>query len=79
MNEFELNMVASWFKGIDPKIQINGYKVEDYLKDTINKLIAMDYNKYLNNIKEIESKLDALISSETKTSIEIDKLAEQIG
>lgn len=79
MNEFELNMVASWFKGIDPKIQINGYKVEDYLKDTINKLIAMDYNKYLNNIKEMESKLDALISSETKTSIEIDKLAEQIG
>lgn len=79
LNEFELNMLVSWFKGIGHKIQINGYTVEDYLMDIKNKLIMMDYNKSLNNIKEMESKLDALISSETKTSIEIDKLAEQIG
>lgn len=80
MNTFGLNMIFSWLKGLDnPELVLGNYKVKDYLTDILNKMVILDYNKNLADIKELESKLDALISAETKTSIEIDKLADLIG
>lgn len=80
MDEFELEMLSGWLKNLNPEIFINNnFKVGDYISDITGKLVLLDYNKHLGNIKLMEKRLDDLISSETKTSIEIDKLAEQIG
>lgn len=80
MNTFELNMIFSWLKGLDnSELVLGNYRVKNYLTDILNKMVILDYNKNLADIKELESKLDALISAETKTSIEIDKLADLIG
>lgn len=80
MDEFELEMLSGWLKNLNPEIFVNNnFKVGDYISDITGKLTLLDYNKHLGNIKLMEKRLDDLISSETKTSIEIDKLAEQIG
>lgn len=80
MDEFELEMLFVWLKNLNPEITIhNNFKVCDYISDIKGKLAVLDYNKCIENIKDMESKLDALISSETKTSIEIEKLEKLIG
>ena len=79
MNEFELSMVLNMFSGLNKEMKVGNFTVNDYIFDIQNKLALLDYNNCLASIKSMESKLNALISSETKTSIEIDKLAEQIG
>jgi hypothetical protein len=80
MNYFELSMISSLLKGLNnPDLSIGNYKVKEYLTDALNKMIILDYNVNLAEIKELEVKLDSLISSETKTSMEIDKIAKLIG
>lgn len=80
MDEFELEMLSGWLKNLNPEIAINNnFKVGDYIFDITGKLVLLDYNKQYGEIMSLESKLDALISAETKTSIEIDKLADMIG
>lgn len=80
MNSFELNMMLSWLKSINnPEMVIeNNYKIKDYLTDIVDKLVLIDYNNTICEIKKLESKLDSLISQEKKTSLEIDKLEELI-
>jgi hypothetical protein len=79
MNEFELNILFSWLKQLNnPELKIGEYKIKDFLSDILDKIVSMDYQKQISEIKKLESQLDNLISAETKTSIEIDKLAALI-
>lgn len=79
MNEFELGILMGWLKNLNPETKMNSnFTVDDYVFDISGKMILIDYNRKIKEINNLESKLDDLISSETKTSIEIDKLAKQI-
>lgn len=80
MNEFELTVILSWISPLSRDMKMNSnFTVRDYISDISSKFILLDYNSCLASIKSMESKLDALISSETKTTIEIEKLEKLIG
>lgn len=79
MNEFELSVALNMFSNLNKEMKVSNFTVKDYIDDIQGKLTLFDYNNCLTSIKNLESKLDDLVSSETKTSIEIDKLAELIG
>lgn len=80
MNSFELNMMFNWLKQLNnPELKMGDFFVKDYMTDILNTMVKLDYSLQMLNIKKLEQNLDALISAETKTSIEIDKLSELIG
>lgn len=80
MNSVELKLIFKMLQMIDePKLELNGFAIADYLEDISNEMIKINYNLKALEIKRLETGLDELISTEGKTSIEIEKIAKLIG
>lgn len=80
MNSVELKLIFKMLQMIDePNLELNGFAIADYLEDISNEMIKINYNLKALEIKRLETGLDELISTEGKTSIEIEKIAKLIG
>ena len=80
MNELELTVILNWISNLNGNMTMGAnFTAKDYVSDIKGKLTLLDYNKCLGDIMSMEKQLDALISSETKTTIEIEKLEKLIG
>lgn len=74
----KLNMMAMSAKdlGMDTsKVIISGYSLNDWIEDVKNNLEVQRYKKEKSNLNALEKNLDALLSEDKQTELEIDKLA----
>ncbi|MEG1044795.1 MAG: hypothetical protein RSF81_08510 [Oscillospiraceae bacterium] len=56
----------------------SGYNVIDWMQDVQSKLKVMSFKDEENKLKIMESKLEALLSSEKKTELELDEIASML-
>ena len=74
----KLNMIAMSAKdlGIDTsKLIISGYSLDNWIEDVKSNLEVQRYKKEKSNLNALEKKLDALLSEDKQTELEIDRLA----
>ena len=74
----KLNMIAISAKdlGIDTsKLIISGFNLNDWITDVKNNLEVQKYKKEKNDLNTLEKNLNALLSEDKQTELEIDKLA----
>lgn len=74
----KLNMMAMSAKdlGMDTaKVIISGYSLNDWIEDVKSNLEVQRYKKEKSNLNALEKNLDALLSEDKQTELEIDKLA----
>lgn len=74
----KLNMMAMSAKdlGMDTsKVIISGYSLNDWVEDVKSNLEVQRYKKEKSNLNALEKNLDALLSEDKQTELEIDKLA----
>lgn len=66
--------------GLDiSKIMISGYSLEDWINDIKNNLKIQNYKNEKKNLEQLEKKLDALLSDDKRTELEIDNIAALLG
>jgi hypothetical protein len=53
----------------------NGYTIEQWETDFRNRLNVIEYDRKLKELKELENRLNSLISDDGKTSLEIDNIS----
>ena len=78
----KLNMMAMSAKdlGLDiSKVIISGYSLADWINDIHNYLDVQKYKEEKKNLERLEKKLDALLSDDKKTELEIDSIAALLG
>jgi hypothetical protein len=60
------------------EITISGYKYDDWLTDINAKLDLISVKEEENKLKEMETKLDRLLSNEKKVELEIDNIEKML-
>lgn len=78
----KVNMIAMSAKdlGMDiSQIEISGYKLTDWLEDIHNKLNIQKYKEEKRKLEKLEKQLDALLSDDKRTELEIDNIAALLG
>ncbi len=66
--------------GLDAgKIMICGYPASDWLADLKLKMDSVERTRKENDLRSYERKLDALLSSDKKTELEINSIEEALG
>lgn len=66
--------------GLDiSKVMISGYSLEDWINDIKNNLKIQNYKNEKKNLEQLEKKLDALLSDDKRTELEIDNIAALLG
>ena len=72
----KLNMYVMSANDLDiPVPEINGYSIEMWISDIKNKLAVSSVKREENALKQMEAKLDKLLSDDKKTELEIDEIA----
>lgn len=72
----KLNMYVMSADDLDiPVPEISGYSVEMWILDIKNKLAASGIKREENALKQMEAKLDKLLSDDKKAELEIDEIA----
>ena len=72
----KLNMYVMSANDLDiPVPEISGYSVEMWIADIKNKLAVSGVKREENVLKQMEAKLDKLLSDDKKTELEIDEIA----
>ena len=72
----KLNMYVMSANDLDiPVPEISGYSVEMWISDIKNKLAVSGVKREENALKQMEAKLDKLLSDDKKTELEIDEIA----
>jgi len=64
---------------LENNFTLHGYELSDWRDDVLLKLRISQSNRKLKELKQIESKLNGLMSSDKKESIELSKLAKLLG
>mgnify|MGYP003306582600 FL=1 len=78
----KVNMIAMSAKdlGMDiSQVEISGYKLTDWLDDIRNKLKIQKYKEEKRKLEKLEKQLDALLSDDKRTELEIDNIAALLG
>lgn len=78
----KVNMIAMSAKdlGMDiSQVEISGYKLTDWLEDINNKLKTQKYKEEKRKLEKLEKQLDALLSDDKRTELEIDNIAALLG
>lgn len=57
---------------------ISGFKVDLWLSDINSKLAVAELKKEEKNLKDMETKLDRLLSNDKKTELELDEIAAML-
>jgi hypothetical protein len=77
-----VNMMAMSAKdlGLDiSKVMISGYSIENWLDDIRNYLKIQKYKEEKRKLEKLEKQLDALLSDDKRTELEIDNIAALLG
>lgn len=78
----KVNMMAMSAKdlGLDiSNVMISGYSLEDWLDDIRNYLKVQKYKDEKRKLEKLEKQLDALLSDDKRTELEIDNIAALLG
>ena len=78
----KLNMMAMSARDLDmdtANVIISGYSLNDWIEDVKSNLEVQRYKKEKSDLNALEKKLDALLSEDKQTELEIDKLAMLLG
>lgn len=66
--------------GLDiSKVIIAGYSLADWLDDIKNHLKVQSYKDEKRKLNQLEKQLDALLSDDKRTELEIDSIAALLG
>ena len=57
---------------------ISGYLIDEWLEDLKSKLLGLSQKEEENKLKQMEQKLDTLLSNDKKTELEIDDIANML-
>ena len=63
---------------VEETIIIGGYNVDEWITDIRNKFEEKNYKTEEERLKNLESKLHSLLSTDTKISIELDEIKKMI-
>lgn len=78
----KVNMMAMSAKdlGLDiSKVIISGYNIADWIDDIKNYLKVQQYKDEKRKLNQLERQLDALLSDDKRTELEIDSIAALLG
>ena len=78
----KVNMMAMSAKdlGLDiSKVIISGYSLADWIDDIQNYLKVQSYKDEKRKLERLEKQLDALLSDDKRTELEIDSIAALLG
>ena len=78
----KVNMMAMSAKnlGLDiSKVIISGYSIADWLDDIQNYMKVQSYKDEKKKLERLEKQLDALLSDDKRTELEIDSIAALLG
>lgn len=78
----KVNMMAMSAKdlGLDiSKVIISGYSLADWIDDIKNYLNVQSYKDEKRKLEKLEKQLDALLSDDKRTELEIDSIAALLG
>lgn len=78
----KVNMIAMSAKdlGLDiSKVIISGYSLADWINDIQNYLKVQSYKDEKRKLEKLEKQLDALLSDDKRTELEIDSIAVLLG
>lgn len=78
----KVNMMAMSAKdlGLDiSKVIISGYSLADWIDDIKNYLKVQSYKDEKRKLEKLEKQLDALLSDDKRTELEIDSIAALLG
>lgn len=78
----KVNMMAMSAKdlGLDiSKVIISGYSLADWLDDIKNYMKVQSYKDEKRKLNQLERQLDALLSDDKRTELEIDSIAALLG
>ena len=64
--------------GYENDYLISGFKMGDWLQDLKNKLEVISYKSKLKELKELESKLDNMLSDDKKIELELEEIENLI-
>jgi len=74
----ELNLFKMSADGLDLKLTLGGYPVEDWIADVQSKLTILNRTKEEQRLKSLENQLTELLSAEKKVELILGELKEQI-
>lgn len=83
VNELELLLVklsvySEFAKNLGFELTISGYVINEWITDINQKLAVIKDKKKRDELKELENKLDKLLSDEKKTELILDKIAASL-
>ena len=83
VNELELLLVklsvySEFAKNLGFELTISGYAINEWITDINQKLAVIKDKKKRDELKELESKLDKLLSDEKKTELILDEIAASL-
>lgn len=76
MVKLNAELLSSKDLGIEGNYMISGFTLMDWITDLRAKLTQLSKREEENKLKQMESKLDQLLSDEKKTELELDEIAE---
>lgn len=71
----KLNMYLTSAVSLNISLMISGYSINDWIKDTNDKLDVLEFRKKETELKALENKLNKMLSDEKKTELELDEIA----
>jgi hypothetical protein len=75
----QLAFLKAFLKSLDsPNLILEGYKIEDWIKDIDVKYSMLNIQLEKDRLKTLENKLYSLLSNETKVSLEIEDIMKSI-
>lgn len=75
----KLNAYSMWANDLEIDLVISGYGVNKWLADVSSKLAVIENKKKQDELKDLETKLDKMLSDEKKTELELDKIAAMLA
>lgn len=70
----KLNSYRLSAENLNVSLEIDGYPLEDWMEDIQSKLRIIDHKEEEKHLKELESKLEKLLSKDKKVELELDKI-----
>lgn len=75
----KMNMYLMSALDLDIGLDISGYNIAEWISDIKSKIEIFEYKKKESELKELEAKLDKMLSDEKKTELELDEIAALLG
>ena len=65
--------------GVSEEYKHDGYSIEDWEEDFINKINVIKYEKNKKKLEDTKKKLSTLVSEEARTEMELENIKEALG